>query len=190
MDTDLVIRAQSGDQDAFADLTAVIADRYLATSHRILGDLGLAEDATQQALLDMWRFLPQLRDPARFEAWSYRLLVRACYAEGRRNRRWAPSLRLLSTDDLVHADDAGRVIDRDQIEGAFRSLSLKHRTVVVLHHYLDLPLDQVADVLGVPPGTVASRFHYALRAMRKTLLAGLSSAGERERRPDRKDAAR
>jgi DNA-directed RNA polymerase specialized sigma24 family protein len=62
--------------------------------------------------------------------------------------------------------------------------------VVVLHHYLDLPLDQVADVLGVPPGTAASRFHYALRAMRKTLLAGLSSAGERERRPDRKDAAR
>jgi RNA polymerase sigma-70 factor (ECF subfamily) len=190
MDTDLVIRAQAGDQDAFADLTAAIADRYLATSHRILGDLGLAEDATQQALLDMWRFLPQLRDPARFEAWSYRLLVRACYAEGRRNRRWAPSLRLLSTDDLVHADDAGRVVDRDQIEGAFRSLSLKHRTVVVLHHYLDLPLDQVADVLGVPPGTAASRFHYALRAMRKTLLAGMPSASERERHPDRKDAAR
>jgi RNA polymerase sigma-70 factor (ECF subfamily) len=178
MDTDLVIRAQAGDQEAFADMVAIVADRYLATSHRILGDIGLAEDATQQALLDMWQHLPQLRDPARFEAWSYRLLVRACYAEGRRNRRWAPSLRLLTTEELVHADDAGHVIDRDQLEGAFRSLPLKHRTVVVLHHYLDLPLNQVAEVLGIPPGTVASRFHYALRTMRKTLTTGQRSAGD------------
>ena len=190
MDTDLVMRAQAGDQEAFADLVAVVADRYLATSHRILGDIGLAEDATQQALLDMWQHLPQLRDLSRFEAWSYRILVRACYAEGRRNRRWAPSLRLLSTDELVHADDAGLVIDRDQLEGAFRSLPLKHRTVVVLHHFLDLPLDQVADVLGVPSGTVASRFHYALRAMRKTLSTGESLVDESERPPDSRDVAR
>ena len=188
MDTDLVMRAQAGDQNAFADMIAAVADRYLATSQRILGDLGLAEDATQQALLDMWQHLPQLRDPARFEAWSYRLLVRACYAEGRRNRRWAPNLRLLPTDQLVQADDAGLVIDRDQIEGAFRLLSLKHRTVVVLHHYLDLPLDQVAEVLGVSPGTVASRFHYALRAMRKTLTTGSQSVAEPPSR-DRQDAA-
>ena len=53
-------------------------------SHRILSDIDLAEDATQQALLSVWQDLPQLRDLARFEAWSYRLLVRACYAEGRK----------------------------------------------------------------------------------------------------------
>ena len=80
MDTELVTQAQIGDKAAFAAIAAALADRYLAASHRILRDLALAEDATQQALLAIWRDLPQLRDPARFDAWSYRLLVRACYA--------------------------------------------------------------------------------------------------------------
>src|SRR5437667_12115869 len=80
MDTDLVKLAQTGDKGAFTTLAAARADQFLAASHRILRDLALAEDATQQALLAIWRDLPQLRDPARFDAWSYRLLVRACYA--------------------------------------------------------------------------------------------------------------
>src|SRR5262245_59923278 len=165
MDTDLVKRAQGGDQEAFSLLAASIADRFLATSHRILSDIDLAEDATQQALLSVWQDLPQLRDPARFEAWSYRLLVRACYAEGRRTRRWAPNMRVLSVDEPAGTDDFGTVIDRDLIEGAFRRLPLKQRTVVVLHYYLDLSLDRVADIVGAPAGTVASRLFYATRAM-------------------------
>src|SRR4029434_10493161 len=101
MDIDLVRRAQGGDQEAFADMVYAIADRFLAVSHRILSDLELAEDATQQALLSVWQDLPQLRDPARFEAWSYRLLVRACYAEGRKSRGWGPHTRLLPPDSRV-----------------------------------------------------------------------------------------
>jgi RNA polymerase sigma-70 factor, ECF subfamily len=178
MDTDLVRRAQRGDQEAFGLLATAIADRFLATSHRILSDIDLAEDATQQALLSVWQDLPQLRDPARFEAWSYRLLVRACYAEGRRTRRWAPNLRVLPVDEPAYTEDFGLVIDRDQLEGAFRRLSLKHRTVVVLHYYLDLPLDRVADIIGSPAGTVASRLHYAMRAMRETLDADRRAADE------------
>src|SRR3989442_9378593 len=73
MDTDLVILAQNGDKGAFSTLAAARADRFLAVSNRILRDLSTAEDATQQALLSIWQDLPQLRDPARFEAWSYRL---------------------------------------------------------------------------------------------------------------------
>ncbi len=98
MDTELVIRAQHGDEEAFASLAVAAGDRLHAVAHRILRDTDLAEDATQQALLSIWRDLPQLRDPARFDAWSYRLLVRACYAEGRRTRHWSPNLRLLPTD--------------------------------------------------------------------------------------------
>ena len=86
MDTDLVVRAQHGDEEAFASLAVAVCGRLLGVAHRILRDIELAEDATQQALLAIWRDLPQLRDPARFDAWSYRLLVRACYAEGRRTR--------------------------------------------------------------------------------------------------------
>jgi DNA-directed RNA polymerase specialized sigma24 family protein len=65
MDADLVTRAQGGDQEAFADLVYAIGDRFLAVSHRILSDISLAEDATQQALLSVWQNLPQLRDPLR-----------------------------------------------------------------------------------------------------------------------------
>src|SRR5258705_6125996 len=153
MDTDLVVRAQHGDKGAYAVLATDVADRFLAVARRILRDLDLAEEATQQALLAIWQDLPQLRDPARFEAWSYRLLVRACYAEGRKERRWAPNLRLIPADEAVTDEDLSSVIDRDQLERGFRRLSLDHRTVVVLHHYLDLPLDRVAEIIGIPPRT-------------------------------------
>ena len=171
MDTDLVVRAQNGDEWAFASLAVAVADRLHAVAHRILRDIDLAEDATQQALLNVWRDLPQLRDPARFDAWSYRLLVRACYAEARRTRRWAPNLRLLPADEPMAADGTSSVIDRDQLERGFRRLSIDHRAVVVLHHYLDLPLESVAETLGVPLGTVRSRLHYAMRGLRAALDA-------------------
>src|SRR6188508_19724 len=171
MDIELVTRAQRGDRAAFGLLAAEIATKFLAVSRRILRDVDLAEDATQQALVAIWRDLPQLRDPARFDAWSYRLLVRACYAEGRRNRQWTPNMRLLSSDEPMQADGSSAVVDRDQLERGFQRLSIDHRAVVVMHHYLDWPLDQVAESLGVPVGTVRSRLHHAMRGLRAALDA-------------------
>jgi len=171
MDVHLVQAAQHGDQEAFASLAVAVGSRLHAVAHRILRDVTLAEDATQQALLAIWRDLPRLRDPARFEAWSYRLVVRACYAEGRRERRWAPNLYLIHPDEAVAGEGLGSVHDRDQLERGFRRLSIDHRAVVVLHHYLDLPLDEVAETLGVPIGTVRSRLHYAMRGLRAALDA-------------------
>jgi RNA polymerase sigma-70 factor (ECF subfamily) len=184
MDTDLVIRAQRGDKGAYALLAAGIAERFLAVARRILRDLDLAEDAAQQALLTIWRDLPQLREPDRFEAWSYRILVRACYAEGRKQRRWAPNIRLMPADEpaAVGADGLASVVDRDQLESGFRRLSLDHRAVVVLHHYLDLPIDRVAELLGIPIGTAHSRLHYAMRGLRAALDA--------DARPTSQEAAR
>jgi RNA polymerase sigma-70 factor (ECF subfamily) len=182
MDTDLVVRAQRGDRGAYALVATEIADRFLAVARRILRDIDLAEDATQQALLAIWQDLPQLRDPARFEAWSYRVLVRACYAEGRRQRRWAPNLLLLPVDQPVADGDLSSVVDRDQLERGFRRLSIDHRAVVVLHHYLDLPLERVADILGVPVGTAHSRLHHAMRGLRAALDA--------DARPPVREAAR
>ena len=182
MDTDLVVRAQRGDKEAYAILAGGHADRFLAVARRILRDLDLAEDATQQALLNIWRDLPQLRDPARFDAWSYRLLVRACYAEGRRERHWAPNLRLLPAEGPIEPGGIDSVVDRDQIERGFRRLSLEHRTVVVLHHYLDLPIERVAEIVGIPIGTAHSRLHYAMRGLRAALDA--------DARPTAQEAAR
>jgi RNA polymerase sigma-70 factor (ECF subfamily) len=182
MDTDLVVDAQRGDKKAFETLASRRADRYLSVARRILRDFDLAEDATQQALLTIWRDLPQLRDPARFDAWSYRLLVRACYAEARRRRRWFPNIDSLRPDQKTATDELSSVIDNDQLERGFRRLSMDHRTVVVLHHYLDLPQEQIAEIVGVSVGTVASRLHYAMR--------GLRAALEADARPVVREAAR
>ncbi|HEX6138909.1 MAG TPA: sigma-70 family RNA polymerase sigma factor [Candidatus Limnocylindria bacterium] len=171
MDRELVTRAQAGDEGAFMSLAVATGDRLHAVAHRILRDTDLAEDATQQALLAIWRDLPQLRDPARFEAWSYRLLVRACYAEARRSRTRAPNLRLLPTDEPMAGDALHSIHDRDQLERGFRRLSVDHRAVVVLHHYMDMTLPEVADALGIPEGTVRSRLHYAMRGLRAALDA-------------------
>ncbi|MCV0402561.1 MAG: sigma-70 family RNA polymerase sigma factor [Chloroflexi bacterium] len=178
MDTDLVTRAQRGDEEAFASLAVAAGDRLHAVAHRILRDLDLADDATQQALLAIWRDLPQLRDPARFEGWAYRILVRACYAERRRERAWSPNLRLLPALDPHGADASQSIVARDQIERGFRRLSLEHRAVIVLHYYLDLPLAGVAETLGIPVGTARSRLHYAVRALRAALDADARTAVE------------
>ena len=166
-----MIRARDGDRAAFGLLAADLATRFLAVSRRILRDLDLAEDATQQALVAVWRDLPQLRDPARFDAWSHRLLVRACYAEGRRSRHWSPNLRVLPADEPSDASGLEAVVHRDQLETAIRRLSVDHRTVLVLHHYADFPLERVAQILEIPLGTVYSRLHHAMRAMRAALDA-------------------
>ena len=171
MDTDLVILAQHGDKGAFGLIAAGVADRFLAVSRRILRDIDLAEDATQQALLAIWQDLPGLRDPARFDAWSYRLLVRACYAEGRKHRRWAPNLRVIPINEPIAVDAMSSVIDREQLERGFRRLSFDHRAVVVLYHYLEMPLDAIAETLDIPVGTAHSRLHHAMRGLRAALDA-------------------
>jgi RNA polymerase sigma-70 factor (ECF subfamily) len=171
MDADLVIAAQNGDRGAFALLATGMADRLLGVARKILRDHDLAEDATQQALLSIWQDLPQLRDPARFDAWSYRLLVHACYAESRKRRRWAPNLRLMPEDEPFTDDGLSSIVNRDQLESAFRHMSVDHRAVVVFHHYLDLPLDRVAEILGIPVGTAHSRLHHAMRGLRAAIDA-------------------
>ena len=181
MDTDLVVRAQRGDKDAYALVAAEIADRFLAVARRILRDRDLAEDATQQALLAVWQDLPRLRDPDRFESWSYRVLVNACYAEGRKERRWSPNLRILPIDETAADRSLETVVDRDQLERGFRRLTIDQRAVVVLYHYLDQPLDEIARIIGIPVGTAHSRLHHAMRGMRAALDA--------DARPTEREAA-
>jgi RNA polymerase sigma factor (sigma-70 family) len=129
----------------------------------------LAEDAAQQAALDMWRDLPRLRDASRFEAWSYRILVRACYAEARRSRRWR--IGVLSTREPLARDEYRPVVDRDELEHAFSRLSDEQRAVVVLRHYIGMPLDAIAEALGIPEGTVSSRLHRAMESLRAAIEA-------------------
>jgi len=165
LDRDVVERARSGDQEAFADLVHQVSNALLGVARRILRDTELAEDALQNALLTIWRKLPHLREADHFEGWAFRILVHACYAEAPRNRRWA-TVRVLPMDMASDVDDIQSISDRDELEQAFRRLPLDQRAVFVLHHYVGLPLVAVAETLGIPDGTARSRLHYATRALR------------------------
>jgi RNA polymerase sigma-70 factor, ECF subfamily len=169
---ELVERARQGDRDAFASLVHAISDRMYAIAVRVLRDADLAQDALQGALVTAWRQLPNLRDPARFEAWVRRLLIHACYAEARRRRSWAANVRILPVDGPAGSDDALlSVVDRDVLDRAFRRLSVEHRAVFVLHHHAGLPLVEIAESLGIPAGTARSRLHYATRTLRDAIEA-------------------
>jgi RNA polymerase sigma-70 factor (ECF subfamily) len=172
MDLHLVVKAQQGDQQAFEALTVANHSRLYRVAYSILRDRHLAEDATQQAFLDIWRNIRRLKDPARFNGWSYRLLVRACYAEARRRPRWAPPDDIQPPHIPLAPDPYGAVLDRDQLERGFRHLSVEHRAVLVLRCLLDMPMAQVAETLGIPAGTVGSRLSRAVEALRAALEAG------------------
>ena len=166
-----MVRAQEGDEGAFRDLTHAVGPRLFGVAFSIVRERTLAEDATQQALLRIWRKLPRLREPARFEAWAYRILVHACYAEAKRAPCWEQELGTAPPAVTVAADAFAAVVDRDELERGFRRLSVDHRAVIVLHHLLDLTLDQTAEALGIPVGTVRSRLYHAMQGMRAALDA-------------------
>jgi RNA polymerase sigma-70 factor, ECF subfamily len=182
MDRDLVERARSGDQVAFADLVHQVSDTLFGVARRILRDPELAEDVLQNALVSIWRKLPHLRDADRFEGWAYRIVVHACYADAPRNRRWASTVRIYPVDRAQETDDFQSLSDRDELERAFRQLPLDQRAVFVLHHHVGLPLVAVAETLGIPDGTARSRLHYATRALRSAFEASRARDDHREGR--------
>jgi len=175
----LVEQAKRGDEEAFDALARMVGDRCMAIASWILRDTNLAEDAVQAALVRAWRELRTLRDAARFEAWLHRILTNECYAEARRRTRWSANVRVLPVADSGDAGGIPTVNDRDQLERAFRRLTLEQRSVLVFHHYLDLPLPEVAARLGIPLGTAKSRLHHATEALRASLEADDRSTQER-----------
>ena len=171
MDGDLVLLAQGGDREAFAILARTRGDRLMAIAFRILRDVGRAEDAVQQTLVNCWRELSGLRDPERFDAWLQRLLVNACYAEARRWRSWSANVRVLPVEGPVGPDEGTSLDNRDLLERGFRRLPPDQRAMLVFTHYMGLTPTEIADRLGIPVGTARSRLHYAHRAMRAALEA-------------------
>ncbi len=181
MQVDLVERASRGDRDAFAALVRDNVDRCYGLAYRILRDHHRAQDATQQALLGAWRDLPALREPQRFEAWLHRLVVHACYAESRTERRAPARVLAIRPTAAVTGDEMGAVGDRELLDQAFRALSPEHRSVVVLHHHHGYPLTEIASLLGIPVGTARSRLHYAVRNLRAELDSAARSMQIEER---------
>jgi RNA polymerase sigma-70 factor (ECF subfamily) len=167
----LVDQAKRGDREAFDSLARLVGDRCMAIALRILRDVDLAEDAVQVSLITAWRELRALRDPDRFEPWLHRILTHACYAKARQRRRWNEGILLLPSES-VHGHDAYlNVDDRDQLERAFRRLTVQQRAILVFHYYLGLSISEVATRIGIPVGTAKSRLHHATTALRASIEA-------------------
>jgi RNA polymerase sigma-70 factor (ECF subfamily) len=172
---ELVRRARAGDRDAYDVLITDAIDHLYRIARLILRDFDSAEDAVQEALVRCWRDLPRLRDPARFDAWLNRVLMNAVADEGRMQRGFRTNVSHLRIEP-VQTDGSGALADRDEIARVFDRLSVEHRTIVVLHHYLGLTLDEAATAIGIPRGTAKSRLHYATSALRAAIEADARSA--------------
>lgn len=184
MSQELVRRIRDGDREAFETLIVEHHRRLFVLAHGILRDPHAAEDATQQAFIDIWRKIGSLRQPAAFESWSYKLLVRVCYREAKRRRATTHALQSLDLDVASGFDPLGAVVDRDRLDRAFVRLSVDQRTVVAMRYLLDMTPEHIADTLDISRPTVYSRLRRALTAMRAALEAdereGAPTLGERE----------
>lgn len=174
--TELVRRARDGDPDAYDLLITQSVDAMYRVARLILRDHDRASDAVQEALVRCWRDLPQLREPDRFDAWLNRILLRAVTDEARKRRRdrMAVVIPIVS-----HPDASAALADRDEIARVFGRLSVEHRTIVVLCHYLGMTADEAASTSGIPVGTAKSRLHYATEALRAALDADARVAAGR-----------
>jgi RNA polymerase sigma-70 factor, ECF subfamily len=168
--SELVRRARDGDRDAYDILLTEVIDHLYRIARLILRDFDSAEDAVQEALVRCWRDLPSLRDPARFDAWLNRLLMHAIADEGRRQRGFRANVTRLHIEP-AEADTSNALADRDEIARVFNRLSIEQRTIVVLHHFVGMTVDEAARTAGIPVGTAKSRLHYSTEALRAALEA-------------------
>jgi RNA polymerase sigma-70 factor, ECF subfamily len=170
MTRELVLRAQRGDHQAFERLAAANARRLHGVATLIVRDREAASDAVQETLIEVWRSLPTLRDPDAFEGWLQKILVRACHRAVQTRVKRTVEVQGLDIDSPVASEERD-VDDRDQLERAFRRLTVEQRTVLVLHHHLGLQLAESAAILGIPVGTMKSRLSRSTDALRAALAA-------------------
>ena len=136
----------------------------------LLRDETEAEDAAQEAIARAWVSWAKLRDKDRFAAWFGRIVANVCQDRLRQRR----GVRVLEINETIasdiHARDAFRdALARDEVGRLVRTLPSDQQMVVALHFWRDLPLEDIAERLDLPLGTVKSRLHYAMRALRKEL---------------------
>ena len=158
--------------DARTALFLRLADREVGRGYRtagyVLGNAAEAEEATQDAILRAWAAWPTMRDPDRFGPWFERILMNTCLDRVRR-RHGVRLVDLEHAPELRGADQFAAGLARDEIGRALGDLPSEQRAVVVLRFWHDLPLEEIADRLQLPLGTVKSRLHYAMRTMRSAL---------------------
>lgn len=175
-DDALVADARRGDRRALDQLLTLHHPRLFAVCRRLLGTDVDAADATQEAMMSIVRGLPNFDGQSSFGTWAYRIASNAALDEiRRRGRRPRP---LGASDDRVvnepvdprSSGAADAVVDRLTIESALADLRDDFRVAVVLRDVADLDYAEIAEVLGVPPGTVRSRIARGRAALADALM--------------------
>ena len=137
------------------------------TAYLVLGDVDRADDAVQDALTVLYRRWGRLTEVASVDAYVHTMVVRACLAY--RRRGWSRVLLRGDLPDSAVESGSGRVDDRVVVREALGHLPVRQRIAVILRYLCDLPVADVAQVLGCSEGTVKSRTHHGLRALRAVL---------------------
>ena len=168
-ETRLVLLAQSGDRAALEELFVSIQNPLGRYVRAAVGDGALAEDVLQEVFILIYRKLYWLRDPELFRPWAYRIASREVVRQLKRRRRWpeqfdedtAPERLAAESRDAHESGLTGRLPE------LLSKVSPASRMVLVLHYLDEMPLQEVADVLGLPLGTIKSRLAYGLAALRR-----------------------
>ncbi|MDI6601480.1 MAG: RNA polymerase sigma factor [Thermoanaerobacteraceae bacterium] len=162
---ELVRRARDGDIKAFEGLVEAYKNKGFALSYSILGDRYSAEDVLQEAFIKAWRSLRSLRNISAFNTWFMRIIINLSYNEVKKRRR---EVSIDDFEDLVAMVNMGAE-DKVDIQKALKSLSVDHRAILILREIDGLSYEEIADVLGIPLGTVKSRINAARMKMREIL---------------------
>jgi RNA polymerase sigma-70 factor, ECF subfamily len=165
---ELVTRAKSGDRRAFDELVGPLIDQAFRLAYGMLHDRSAAEDAVQEAATRAWRKLGHLREGTEMRPWFLAIVANQCRDTAR--GKWWSVLRMDATPAATTSDFEEKVATGADLRRALRRLSPEHREVLVLHYYLDLPLDEVARIAAVPLGTVKSRINRGVAALRSFFL--------------------
>ena len=158
---------------AFSRLLDLSLDREFRVAAVILGNREDAEDAVSDAALRAWQHVSSLRDPGRFEAWFTRIVVNVCRDRLHQRRPQSP----LAFDPPSGTDAFAESVERGALIEALSGLTPEHRAVIALHYLEGLTIEQVAEHLGMPAGTVKSRLHYGLAEMRAAYDAAARDPG-------------
>jgi RNA polymerase sigma-70 factor (ECF subfamily) len=168
-DVELVELARAGDRSAFDALLRRHDDRLRGLAFRLLADRHAMDDALQEAYVKAYRALPRFRAGSNFGTWLYRITYNACIDELRRRKR-APVTTEEPTDPVSGRPGPERVVSASEtVRAALARLPVDQRVTVVLVDGEGFDHQEAAEILGVAPGTVASRLHRARAALRHIL---------------------
>ena len=171
-ETWLALRAQAGDREAFDRLFRLLQEPLYRYIFSLVGARAPAEDVLQEVFILIYRKIRWLREPELLRPWVYRIATREALKHVKRERRWADKTEdesALSNLPAPSRDEMAQEIGAQLVAQLVERLSPASRAVIVLHYLHEMPLAEIAEVIGVAVGTVKSRLAYGLDLMRRQL---------------------